>query len=171
MSPTLIIPSIVAFAFLGVGLAFQGVATATMGTSLKMPSAAALLGFLIGLVPVTIYFFIEWSIMGYAPLTFNEVPWWSYLAGILGAGYIVGITILTPYVGTSIIFGTVILFQILTAVIFDHFGAFGIPRVQMSRLTMAGIVLQLFGCLFIVVSAVREQLMSGDQNSIQEASV
>lgn len=171
MSPTLIVPSVVTFAFLGVGLAFQGVATATMGSSLKMPSAAALLGFLIGLIPVTIYFFIEWSTIGYTPLTFSTVPWWTYFAGILGAGYIVAITILTPYVGTSIVFGTVILFQILAAVMFDHFGALGMPRVQMSSLTLAGIVLQLLGCLFIVVSAVREQLRGDDQISPSATSV
>lgn len=164
MSPTFIISSIVACAFLGIGLAFQGVATSTMGSSLKMPSAAALLGFLIGFVPVLLYFFIEWSSMGYTTLGFKEVPWWTYFAGPLGAAYIIAITALTPYVGTSIIFGTVILFQISTSVIFDHFGALGVPRVQMTSLSLVGIVLQVVGCLFIVSSSVREQLKSGDQN-------
>jgi len=129
-----------------------------MGSALRLPSAAAFLLFVIGLIPVSIYFMIEWWSYGFFHLPFNEVPRWTYLGGVLGAIYIIAVTILTPYVGPTILLATMIFFQLASSLVFDAYGLFGLQKVDVTQTTIAGNVLVLAGCFLIVVSNIRERL-------------
>lgn len=158
--------AVVSSAMLGVSLTFQAVSTSVMGSALNLPSAAAFLVFLIGLIPVSIYFLIEWWAHGFFYLPLNEVPWWTYLAGLFGALYIISVTILIPYVGPTIPLATMIFFQLASSLFFDAYGLFGLQKVEVSQTIIAGNVLVLVGCFLIVISNIRERLKDiyDDQN-------
>ena len=68
--------------------------------------------------------------------------WWHFAAGLFFAVYVVSITFVAPKigVGNAIIF--VVVAQIFTAVIIDHFGLFGaaVREIDLKRIAGAGLL-------------------------------
>ncbi|WP_252315397.1 DMT family transporter [Sinobaca sp. H24] len=66
-----------------------------------------------------------------------SISLWKWLIGALGAFYIFCIILSVPRIGTSAAITAGIAGQLLLALLLDHFGAFGTPKIpiDMSRLT------------------------------------
>lgn len=82
--------------------------------------------------------------------TIVTAPPYSYLGGVIVATYILLITIITPKLGAGVAIGLIVVGQITSAMLIDHFGWFNIDirRVDLQRLI--GILL-MFGGIFLVM--------------------
>jgi bacterial/archaeal transporter family-2 protein len=77
------------------------------------------------------------------------VPWWVYLAGIVGPIFVISGIVLAPAVGVLAFFMFVVAGQLLGATLLDHFGAFGLEVRPVSLTRLAGLTLVLLGALLV----------------------
>jgi transporter family-2 protein len=80
----------------------------------------------------------------------KDVPLWLLTAGIMGAALVFGIAWVIPQVGAGPAFVLMIAGQILTGMVFSHFGILGSPVESISFVKIAGAVLLLGGVCLIV---------------------
>jgi bacterial/archaeal transporter family-2 protein len=52
----------------------------------------------------------------------DQVPWWAWLGGAVGAGYVVSTVAAAPRLGALNLFAAVIFGQLVCSVLLDHFG-------------------------------------------------
>jgi transporter family-2 protein len=52
----------------------------------------------------------------------DEIPWWAWLGGAAGAGYVASTVAAAPRLGALNLFAAVIFGQLLCSVLLDHFG-------------------------------------------------
>jgi transporter family-2 protein len=70
----------------------------------------------------------------------GQVPWWAWLGGAIGAGYVASTVAAAPRLGALNLFTAVIFGQLVCAVLRDHFGVLYREH-QLSAGRAAGIVL------------------------------
>ena len=75
-------------------------------------------------------------------------PWWMYLGGLLGAGFVLASVVLTPRLGAATTIGFFLAGQVVASTIIDHFGLFRVavqevtlPRILGVFLIVAGVFL------------------------------
>ncbi len=79
----------------------------------------------------------------------QAAPAWSWLGGVIGAGYIFLLVFLAPRLGIATATGFVVAGQILAAVLIDHFGLLGFARHAMNLPRLGGVALLLGGLALI----------------------
>ncbi len=82
----------------------------------------------------------------------REVPVWLLTAGIMGAALVFGIAWVMPQIGAGPAFVMMIAAQIITAMVFSHFGILGSPQEPISLMKLVG-ALMLIGGASIVTFA------------------
>lgn len=70
-----------------------------------------------------------------------EAPWYAYLGGVVGVGIIYLVAASIPAVGVANATTAIIIGQVLTAIIIDHFGAFGLDKITYGWNQIAGLIL------------------------------
>ncbi len=75
----------------------------------------------------------------------SQAPWYSYLGGIIGVFIIYLVAASIPSVGVANATTAIIVGQVLTAVIIDHFGVFGLERLPCGWNQIAGLALLAVG--------------------------
>ena len=78
-----------------------------------------------------------------------HLPWWLWLGGVLGAGYLVAVVITTPKLGAGTVMALVIDTQVIVSVALDHFAALGLDRHPASWGRIAGVALFCIGAFLI----------------------
>ncbi|HEY8663482.1 MAG TPA: DMT family transporter, partial [Propionibacteriaceae bacterium] len=111
----------------GIGAGVLGAVQATvngrLGTVMGSPLAAALVSFAVGLVGLVLINLVARN----RPRPSGKAPWWSFLGGLIGAGFVFSIAYVTPILGTSLAISATLLGQVTGGLALDHFGAFGFP--------------------------------------------
>jgi transporter family-2 protein len=80
----------------------------------------------------------------------DQVPWWAWLGGAVGAGYVASTVAAAPRLGALNLFAAVIFGQLLCSVLLDHFGvlyrehSLSLGRVVGVALLGAGVALVRF---------------------------
>lgn len=77
------------------------------------------------------------------------VPWWVYLAGLIGTIFVSAGMIIAPVTGAFAFFLCVIAGQLIGAAIYDHIGAFGVQVRPMSVERLLGLALVLGGAVLV----------------------
>ena len=133
----------------GIGAGVLGAVQATvngrLGTVMGSPLAAALVSFAVGLAGLVLINLV----MRNRPRLTGRTPWWSYLGGLIGAGFVFSIAYVTPILGTSLAISASLLGQVSGGLALDHFGAFGLPRRHLSRRRLLGATLVLVGVVLV----------------------
>ncbi len=70
----------------------------------------------------------------------GQVPWWAWLGGAVGAGYVASTVAAAPRLGALNLFAAVIFGQLVCSVLLDHFGVLYREH-QLSVPRAAGVVL------------------------------
>jgi transporter family-2 protein len=72
----------------------------------------------------------------------QNVPWWAWFGGFLGAAYVASSTILGPRLGAATFTALVVGAQMLAALVVDHYGFVGFPEhaVSLWRVVGAGMI-------------------------------
>jgi transporter family-2 protein len=133
----------------GIGAGVLGAVQATvngrLGTVMGSPLAAALVSFAVGFAGLVIINLLARN----RPQLSGRAPWWSFLGGLIGAGFVFSIAYVTPILGTSLAISATLLGQVSAGLALDHFGAFGYPRRHLSRRRLLGAALVLVGVALV----------------------
>ena len=79
----------------------------------------------------------------------RQAPWYSWLGGVLGAGYLTAAILLAPRLGAAALIGLVVAGQLVFSVLVDHFGWIGFEQRDADLSRIAGCALMLVGVFLI----------------------
>ena len=125
----------------GIGIPLLAALNAALGQRLGSPAAAALILFIVALVVTAI---VTWSTKG----GFRALPGTPVHllgGGVLVAFYVLSITWIAPTFGVGNAVFFVLLGQLVSAAIIDHFGLFGARVLPMSPTRALGIAVMAIG--------------------------
>lgn len=75
-------------------------------------------------------------------------PWWKLLGGALGALAVFTTILLAPKLGITAMLFFIIIGQLLTATVIDHFGLIGMPVREINITKLIGLLIVGFGLIF-----------------------
>jgi bacterial/archaeal transporter family-2 protein len=79
----------------------------------------------------------------------GEVAWWEWTGGVLGAFFVTMTIFIVPRIGTTAAMTSIIAAQLITGVLLDHFGAFGLRQYPLDLKRTIGCLLLLAGVALI----------------------
>ena len=133
----------------GVGLVVQVGMNSTLRALLGSAIVAALISFVVGSVALAVF-----ALVTRAPLPGREqlaaVPAWAWLGGALGAFYVASSVIVGPRLGAATLLALVVLGQLGTSLLVDHFGWLGFAQHPITAVRLAGAGLLFAGVLLVV---------------------
>jgi bacterial/archaeal transporter family-2 protein len=132
----------------GLVLVLQVGMNSTLRAVLDNPLAAALISFLVGTLALALYMLVTrtpWP----ARAQLASVPAWCWYGGVFGAFYVVTSVIVGPRLGAATLLALIVLGQLLTSLLVDHFGWVGFPQHPLTLLRLTGAVLLFAGVLLI----------------------
>lgn len=77
------------------------------------------------------------------------VPWWVYLAGVVGAIFVGAGVVIAPITGALVFFVCAVAGQLIGSTLIDHYGAFGLDVREISWSRVVGITLVLAGAILV----------------------
>ena len=119
----------------GIGIPVLAALNAALGTRLGTPIAAGAILFTVALFATLIILFMTGAHSALSKA--SDAPKHLFLAGLLVAFYILSITWVAPRFGVGNAVFFVLLGQLISAALIDHFGLFG-ARISPLSLTRAG---------------------------------
>ena len=132
---------------IGLALSQQAAINAATSGVLNSAFAAAAFSLAISLVVVLVLYFFSGAPA--APGDLLSLPWWSVVAGLIGAGFVSGGAALVPVIGATMFFVCLIAGQLLGSVIADALGAFGMEPKPLSVRKIAGVALAFAGAVLV----------------------
>ena len=131
----------------GVTIAVQTGINTQLRSFLGSPLQAVFVSFMVGTLMVAL------ALIGRreAPLfgKWTQMPWWMWLGGVCGLFIVSTNIIVAPRLGAALLISLAIAGQLTTALVLDHYGAFGFPVHTISLARVAGAVLLLAGVVLI----------------------
>lgn len=82
----------------------------------------------------------------------KEVPVWLLTAGMMGGLLVFGIAWTMPQLGAGTAFVLMIAGQVISGMIFSHFGLLGSPVEPVSMIKILGVVLLITGAAIVILS-------------------
>ena len=132
----------------GIGLVVQVGMNSTLRALLGSPIVAALISFLVGSLALALYVGVTRT-----PLPVRaqlaSVPPWAWLGGVLGAFYVASSVIVGPRLGAATLLALVVLGQLGTSLVVDHFGWLGFAHHPLTVVRLFGAALLFGGVLLI----------------------
>jgi transporter family-2 protein len=125
----------------GAGAAFpiQAGLNARLATWVGGPIGASLVSFSVGTVVMLVLALA--TTRGLVDTSrIDEIPWWAWLCGAVGASYVVSTVAAAPRLGALNLFAAVIFGQLVCSVLLDHFGVLYREH-QLSAGRIAGVVM------------------------------
>lgn len=127
---------------------FQLAFNAQLGAVTKSPFTAGLIVFIVGAaVLATVVAVLRQPLPEFGELM--RAPKTVWLGGLIATLYILAIVVVTPRLGIGTTALLVIAGQILTALVLDHFGAFGNPHIAINPQRVIGAALVIGGVFLI----------------------
>ncbi|PKP70509.1 MAG: hypothetical protein CVT82_06870 [Alphaproteobacteria bacterium HGW-Alphaproteobacteria-4] len=143
-----VVPYMIAAICVGVLVSAQPPLNAILSRALGSAYAATTISILVALV----FSLVALAIAGTGASSVAaliQVPWWVYLAGVVGAVFVGAGVVIAPVTGALLFFVCILTGQLLGAMIMDHFGAFGLIVREVSVPRLAGFGLVLAGALMV----------------------
>lgn len=138
---------IIAFAA-GIALASQSAINTQLSKAVgNEPIIATLISFAVGSV---LLFFIAlfktdlWTGLATIP----QQPWWKLIGGALGALVVFTTVLLAPKLGITAMLFFIIIGQLISAAVIDHFGLIGMPIREVNFSKLIGLIIVAFGLIF-----------------------
>lgn len=79
----------------------------------------------------------------------ENLAWWHWTGGLLGAYFVYSLVYLSPILGASMVVALILSGQIFAAVVLDHFGLAGYPVREITEVRLIGIALLCLGVVII----------------------
>ena len=128
-------------------IAVQAPTNALLARGVGSPVNAAFVSFLVGsLALAAVAFALGVRPTGGAVLA---LPWYAWIGGFYGAVFVAMAAFAAPRMGVTYFLMVAIAGQLLMALLLDRLGAFGVPRVEISSVRVAGVLLVLAGAFLV----------------------
>ena len=126
----------------GIGIPIMAAMTSSLGKHLVSPVAASAFAFLMSFcIALLALVFADKSFIKQIP----SVPKYFFVAGAFIAFYVLSISFVAPHFGIGNAIFFVLVGQMLSAAIIDHYGLFGAQINQLSVTRTLGIFVMVFG--------------------------
>ena len=133
----------------GIGVPILAAMNAGLGSRLGSPVAAGLILFSVALFSSA----LVWGVLGGSFQNFTTAPKHLFLGGVLVAFYVLSITWIAPTFGVGNAVFFVLLGQLMSAALIDHFGLFGASVTPISATRLAGILVMGSGVFLTQIAA------------------
>jgi transporter family-2 protein len=144
------LPLIALMLLIGVVLTLHLAMNAQVGAIVKNPRMANALFWVIGAVTALIIGFSGWDPEFFTKL--KGVPLWLLTAGAMGGALVFGIAWAMPQLGAGTAFVLMIAGQVLSGMIFSHYGWLGSPVEPFSMIKIVGVVLLIAGAAIVTLA-------------------
>lgn len=121
-----------------------------VGAILKNPRMGNAIFWTIGACTAIIIGLTDWDPTVFTRL--KEVPIWLLTAGIMGGALVFGIAWTMPRLGAGTAFVLMIAGQVISGMIFSHFGLFGSPVEPISMTKLGGALLLVAGAATVTLA-------------------
>jgi transporter family-2 protein len=136
-------------AIAGVSMAVQGSINTGLGKIVGLLEATFIVH-IVGIVTAALALYV--LKFGRGDLgKFQEAPWYLYLGGVLGVIILYTVVASISRVGVATATTAIIVGQVSTAVLIDHFGFFGLDRIPFSWYKVAGVALLAVGARLMLI--------------------
>ncbi|MGZ4975013.1 MAG: DMT family transporter [Limisphaerales bacterium] len=132
----------------GAALALQVAWNARLRIATGSPVLTTMISIVVTLISLVLLWVSGVTNRGAMP-TFNSIPKWAWLGGVCAAYYLIASLVALPKLGAAAVFSLVIAGQLITALILDSTGAFGVPHIGISTTRAIGVALLLAGVALI----------------------
>ena len=136
----------------GIGIPILAALNARLGANIGSPAAAATVLFIVAFVTAAFTMIVT------GPEALRAIPMQPkhlFLAGVLVAFYVLSITYVAPTFGVGNAVFFVLLGQLASAALIDHFGLFGAQVSPVTGLRLTGIVVMTTGVAITQMGAAR----------------
>lgn len=123
---------------------------AQVGVIVKNPRMGNALFWTIGAITAIIIGLTGWDPVFFSRL--KDVPLWLLTAGIMGGALVFGIAWTMPQLGAGTAFILMIAGQVISGMIFSHFGLLGSPVEPVSAMKILGVILLVAGAAIVTLS-------------------
>lgn len=127
----------------GIGIPILAALNGGLGTRLASPMAASMILFGLAFLIATAGALLTGSV-GQIRFT-SDIPFHFYFGGLFVAFYVIAVTFIAPRFGVGNAIFFVLVGQLASAAVIDHFGLFGAARFAIDAKRIAGIVLMIAG--------------------------
>jgi len=122
----------------GISMAVQGSLNAVLGKYVGQIEAT-LFVHIIGTVAIALIVILG---LGKGELgNFVNAPWYAFLGGIISVLIIYGVLASIPKIGVALATTAIIVGQVSTALLIDHFGFFGLDKIPFTWVKLMGLIL------------------------------
>ncbi|MBO8127797.1 MAG: DMT family transporter [Peptococcaceae bacterium] len=132
----------------GATMALQGAINSGLGKVIGLLETTFIVH-VIGLVLVAVLLF-AFGLGDGSLARVGEAPWYSYLGGILGVIIVYTVVRSMPKVGVAPATTAIIVAQVLTATLIDHFGWFGMRQIPFNWYRVVGAMLMAGGAFLVL---------------------
>lgn len=131
----------------GVLMAVQGAMNSVVSRALGLSGATFIVHLTATLIMVAVILSgagkTAWS-------NYDKVPWYDYLGGAIGVLITYTVVMSIPKLGAAVATTAIIVGQVLTACLLDHFGLFGLEKMPFTWMRFLGLVLLAIGAKLIL---------------------
>ncbi len=127
----------------GIGVPILAALNATLGKMIGSPNAAAVILFAVALTASVIVLLVLPADHAFAKAA--KVPKHLFLGGVLVAFYVLAITHVAPHFGVGNAVFLVLVGQLISTAVIDHFGLFGAQVTSLTWIRAGGITLMTIG--------------------------
>ena len=139
---------IVIMCIAGMGIPVMATLNADLSSKLNSPALATVILFLIGGSVATLYLLIT---EGVPKVAINKpIPIMSYLGGLFIIFYIASVTWIAPKIGIGNAIAMVLLGQMISMTVIDHYGLWGALQYAVSKQRLAGLALMAVGVFLVM---------------------
>ena len=131
----------------GALVALQAPTNAMLSRAVGSPVNAAMISFAVGLLALIAVVLA----LGVRPngAEVRALPWYAWTGGLYGAVFVALAAFAAPRIGVTQFLMISIAGQLTMALVLDRFGAFGLPKIEISPLRILGLVLVLAGAALV----------------------
>ena len=136
-----------------IGITAGSMITAQSVLNSAMGKKAGYLGSVLVLTVVSILVLIPLIVKFPNTASFKNIPrfseWYLYMGGVLGVAILAAPIFLIPKIGATSTLTALVIGQLFLALIIDHFGWFGFPKISINLIRTMGIFLLIAGAYLI----------------------
>ena len=136
----------------GAVLPVQGAVNSVLRADLQAPLAAATTSFVVATLTMLVVLIMRAFVGKASPYSLSNLramPWWGWLGGFAGVIYVTTVFMALPVIGAAAVVGFTVAGQQIASVLVDRYGLLRLPRREISRLRLTGVVVLLAGVVVI----------------------
>ncbi|MES2731659.1 MAG: DMT family transporter [Bacteroidota bacterium] len=133
----------------GLGMTTQAGVNSQLRQAVINPVMASLISFAVGTITLLVFVFTVGTPTP-SLSSLGQIPWWKWTGGLIGACYVTIVIMIAPKIGAANMIGLIVAAQLISAIMFDHFGLLGFPVHTISVWRIAGALFIISGVYLIL---------------------